>query len=157
MNILIVTGHPKKESHTKQIAETYKEEVEKNGHATKVLDVYADEYKLPYMTFEKDSLNEDDHNKIKKMQEMINWAGEIVIIHPIWWASMPAGLKNWADAMFTPHFAYQYNAKGHAVPMLSGKIAKVFATAGSVVPFSPATPVHTVQAGDCGPSFEPTV
>ena len=102
------------------------------------------------MTFEKDSLNEDDHNKIKKMQEMMLWAGEIVIIHPIWWASMPAGLKNWADAMFAPHFAYQYNAKGHAVPMLSGKIAKVFATAGSYATYyripiiSYFTPIHII-------------
>jgi putative NADPH-quinone reductase len=150
MNILIVTGHPKKESHTKQIADTYKEEVEKLGHSTQMLNVYADEFRLPYMTYEKDSLNEDDHKKIIKMQEMITWAGEIVIIHPIWWAAMPAGLKNWADAMFAPHFAFQYNEKGHAVPMLQGKIAKVFATAGSYAFYyrwpiiSYFTPIHII-------------
>ena len=150
MNILIVTGHPKKESHTKIIADTYKEEVEKNGHSVQVLNVYADEFKLPYITFEKDSLSEDDKNKIKKMQEMITWAGEIVIVHPIWWASMPAGLKNWADAIFSPYFAYKYNEKGHAIPLLTGKIAKVFATAGSYASYyrlpiiSYFTPIHIV-------------
>lgn len=135
MNILIVTGHPKKESHTALIADTYKKESETLGHEVKMLNVYSDEFKLPYMTFEKDSLGEDDQKKIKKMQDMVTWAGEIVIVHPIWWAGMPAALKNWADAMVAPHFAFQYNAQGKPEPLLKGKIAKVFATAGSHAPY----------------------
>lgn len=131
MNILIVTGHPKKENHTAIIANTYKEEAEKQGHTVKLLNVYADEYKLPYMTFEKDSLTEDDQKKFHAMQEMVHWAGELVFVHPIWWAGMPAGLKNWADAMIAPHFAFEYDHEGKPHPLLKGKIAKVFATAGS--------------------------
>ncbi len=150
MNILIVTGHPKKENHTVIIAETYRDEAERLGHETKTLNVYDSEFALPYMTFEKDSLTTSDKNKIKKMQEMITWANEIVIVHPIWWASMPAGLKNWADAMFSPHFAYQYNEKGKAVPLLINKTAKVFCTAGSYAAYyrmpivANFTPIHLV-------------
>lgn len=150
MNILIVTGHPKKENHTLFIAETYKTESERLGHKTKTLNVYAPEFILPFMTFEKDSLDIKDQAKIKKMQEMILWAGELVIIHPVWWACMPAGLKNWADAMFSPHFAYKYDEKGKAVPLLTGKIAKVFCTAGSYASYyripiiSFFTPLHII-------------
>ncbi len=150
MNILIVTGHPKKESHTLQIAEVYRNEAERLGHTTRTLNVYDSEFILPYMTFEKDSLTVPDKNKIKKMQEMITWANEIVIIHPIWWASMPAGLKNWADAMFSPHFAYQYNNTGEAEPLLLHKTAKVFCTSGSYAPYyripivSYFTPIHVI-------------
>ncbi len=131
MKILIVTGHPRKENHTERIATTYRNEVERLGHTANVINVYDTKYELPYMNFEKDSLSEDDQKKIKKMQEMITWADELVFVHPIWWASMPAGMKNWVDAMFAPHFAYKYNEKGKAEPLLIGKIAKVFCTAGS--------------------------
>ncbi len=148
MNILIVVGHPKKENHTLIIAETYRNEVERLGHTTKTINVYAPEFVLPYMSFEKDSLDAKDIAKIKKMQEMIAWAGEIVVVHPVWWATLPAGLKNWVDAMVSPHFAFQYNEKGKAVPLLTGKIAKVFCTAGSYAPYyripivSFFTPLH---------------
>jgi len=56
MNNLIITGHPKKESHTNQIAQTYRDGVERLGHETKTIDVYSTEFSLPFMTFEKDSL-----------------------------------------------------------------------------------------------------
>lgn len=150
MNILIVTGHPKKENHTIAIADTYKSEVERLGHQIKTIDVYGSDFVLPYMSFEKDSLDAKDINKIKKMQEMITWANEIVIVHPVWWASMPAGLKNWVDAIFCPHFAYQYNEKGKPCPLLVGKTAKIFATAGSYAPYyllpiiSFFTPLHLI-------------
>ncbi len=150
MNILIVTGHPKKENHTIIIADTYRAEAERLGHNTQTINVYAPEFALPYMSFEKDSLDTKDQNKIKKMQEMITWAHEIVIIHPIWWASMPAGIKNWADAIFAPHFAYHYNEKGKPLPLLEGRIAKVFCTSGSYASYywlpiiSFFTPIHLV-------------
>ena len=131
MNILIVTGNPKKENHTDIIKTTYKDTVEKSGHEVKLINVYAEEFSLPYSNPEKGSLDKESEEKIKKMQEMIMWANEIVIIHPIWWASMPAGLKNWADTIFTPRFAYKYTTEGKVEKLLTGKTAKVFATAGS--------------------------
>lgn len=135
MNILIVKGHPRANGHTHAIAETYIKSVNQLGHHTKTIDVYAKEYVLPYMDFVKDSLDAKDAKKIKTMQEMVLWADEIVFIHPVWWATMPAGMKNWMDAIFVPRFAYKYNEKGKAEPLLTGKIAKVFATAGSHAPY----------------------
>lgn len=160
MNILIVTGNPKKENHTDDIANTYKETAEKSGHEVKTINVYSEEFSLPYSNPEKGSLSIESEGKIKKMQDMITWANEIVIIHPIWWASMPAGLKNWADAIFTPHFAYQYTPDGKVEKLLKGKTAKVFATAGSYAIYynlpviSYFTPLHIVWKhallGFCG-------
>ena len=160
MNILIVTGHPKKDSHTPIIASTYKKEAESLGHVVKTLDVYAQEYVLPYMDFVKDSLDMTDQKKIKAMQDMVLWAHEIVIVHPVWWGAMPAGLKNWMDAIFVPRFAYKYNEKGKAESILDGKIAKVFVTAGSFAPYyripliKTFTPLHIIWKyallGFCG-------
>lgn len=135
MNILIVTGNPKQENHTNSIATTY-EEVSKNlGNTVQRMNVYSPEYLLPFSYAGKVNETDPEFGTIKKIQDMIMWAEEIVIIHPVWWASMPAGLKNWMDTIFTPRFAYSYNQQGKACSMLDGKKAKVFATAGSYAPY----------------------
>lgn len=160
MNILIIIGHPKNDSHSHQIAETYKNRVEKLKNEVKMIDVYSKECILPYATFIKDSLSKEDMKKIDTMKEMITWSNEIVIVHPVWWGAMPAGLKNWMDIMFSPRFAYKYNEKGKAEPLLIGRTAKLFATAGSYAPYyripiiKDFTPLHLIWKynllGFCG-------
>ena len=150
MNILIVTGNPKKVNHTDAIATVYMDTARKAGHEVQLINVYDPEFSLPYMSFDEDNLDEEHTAKITKMHEMVTWANEIVIVQPIWWASMPAGLKNWADAIFVPRFAYKYNPDGSVQKLLTGKTAKVFATAGSHAPYymipiiSFFTPLHLV-------------
>lgn len=150
MNILIITGNPKKENHTRLLATTYQEAAEKAGHTVQLIDVYAPEFILPYVIPEKGSMDEENMRKIATMQGMITWAKEIVVIHPIWWGLMPAGLKNWADAVFVPHFAFAYNPDGSVQKLLTGKTGKVIATAGSYAPYyslpiiSFFTPLHII-------------
>ncbi len=129
MNILIITANPKPENHTKIIANTYKEIVEADKHTVKVVDLYAPENLLPYyrVTRELSPLEE-------KMRADILWAEEIVFVHPVWWGNVPAVLKNWLDTFITPGFAFKY-IEGKPKGLLKGKIAKVFATAGSVAPY----------------------
>ena len=149
MNILIITGNPKETNHTRSIGETYKNEVEKLGHIVRTIDVYSDEYKMAYSHGAR--LPEGDPNIeiIKKSQDAITWAEEIIFIHPIWWSHMPAGLKNWVDSVFTPGFAYKYE-EGIEVKLLLGKKAKVFCTAGSYATYYQIpivrffTPLHII-------------
>ncbi len=149
MNILIITGNPKETSHTKTIAEVYKEASLKEGHEVRILSVYAHEYMMAYSKGAR--LPEDDPNipLIKASQELITWADELVFIHPVWWSSLPAGLKNWIDSVFVPGFAYKY-VEGKSEKLLGGKKAKVFCTAGSYAPYylipivRLCTPLHLV-------------
>lgn len=160
MKILIVKGNPKKENHTDSLANIYKDASEKYGNEVKMIDVYSRECILSYSNPEPNSSSEEDIAKIKNMQEMITWADELVIVHPIWWALMPAGLKNWIDAVFVPHFAYKYTPQGKVEKLLNGKTAKVIATAGSHAKYyntpivSFFTPLHLfwkyVIFGFCG-------
>ena len=132
MNTLIITANSKKENHSALIANTYKEEKEKKGDTVDIWSLYDEKYMLPYLTF-------DEHTpeyiaKINMVHARMMEADEIVFVHPIWWSLMPAIMKNFLDTVLSPHFAYLYD-KGNVKPMLTGKTAKIFATAGSHAPY----------------------
>ncbi len=141
MNILIVTAHPSSLSHTKRIAETYAEASKARGHDVQILDLYAKENRMDYLTFE--NIREYQSSKIQmRFKEQVRWAHEIVVIHPIWWAMVPAIMKNWVDMTFWMRFAYRYTKEGDVEKLLVGKTAKIFATAGGpgwyhYIPVSP--------------------
>lgn len=130
MNILIVTAHPSKSSHTKTIADTYASEKKLQGHKVHILDLYAKENRMDYLTFEnlREYIPSDIQNKFK---DQVSWANEIVVVHPIWWGSAPAIMKNWVDMTFWARFAYRYTKEGKIEKLLIGKTAKIFATAGA--------------------------
>jgi NAD(P)H dehydrogenase (quinone) len=136
MNILIITANPKPENHSKIIANTYKEVVEADKHSVRIVDIYAEENRLPFNT-----LSRDVNPVVEKMKEHITWAEEIVFVHPVWWGNGPAILKNWIDSLILPGFAYKY-IEGKPNALLKGKTAKVFATAGSVAPYYTLPIVH---------------
>lgn len=129
MNILIVTAHPSKDGHTHAIANTYKEAKESKGHTVQLVDLYNEENMLSYLTFQ--NIRERPMEKVQgKFQEQVCWANEIVVVHPIWWGSAPAIMKNWSEQTFWPRVAYRYTGPGKVEKMFIGKTAKVFATSG---------------------------
>jgi putative NADPH-quinone reductase len=129
MKILIVKAHPSPLGHVHAIAETYAKAKRAKKDEVKVVDLYTDECKEGFLTFE-------NIREMKTWPEQIiyekdvAWADEIVIVHPIWWGMPPAIMMNWVDLTFWSHFAYQYMPDGKMKPMLAGKVAKVFATSG---------------------------
>lgn len=130
MNILIVTAHPSPHSHTKIIAETYAEARKARGHEVQILDLYAKENMMDYLTF--DNIREYVPSKIQtRFKEQVRWAHEIVVVHPIWWGTPPAIMKNWVDMTFWARFAYRFTKEGEIEKLLVGKTAKVFATSGA--------------------------
>ena len=64
---------------------------------------------------------------VKRMQEKIVWADELVFIFPLWWYAEPAVMKNFWDKNFSARFAYRYE-KGRPVGLLGGRTARVFFT-----------------------------
>jgi len=128
-NILIVTAHPSKAGKTHQIADTYRIESEKVGHTVTVLDLYAPENALPFLSFE--TLREwPKSEQQERMKRLMAAADELVFVHPVWWSGAPAILKNWIDTIFEAGFAFRYGAKGKIEKLLTGKTGKVFVTAG---------------------------
>lgn len=129
MNILIITAHPSSKGDTHTIANTYADAKRDKGHVVTIVDLYAKEYAVDIFKFE--NIREFEKSKVQlKFHEQIQWAHEVVIVHPIWWSSAPAILKNWVDLTIWPRVAYQYTPTGKVEKLLHGKSAKVFATCG---------------------------
>ena len=129
MNILIVTAHPSSSGDTHTIANTYAEIKRAKGHVVEIVDLYAKEYAVDFFRYE--NIREYKCSPIqKKFQQQIIWANEIVAVHPVWWSSVPAIMKNWLDLTICPGIAYKYTPDGKVIKLLNGKTAKVFATCG---------------------------
>ena len=129
MNILIVTAHPSSHGRTHLISEAYINAKKSKYNEIKVVDLYSEEYKVDLLRF--DNIRTFKTSKIqKKFQDQVAWAHEIVVIHPVWWGTTPAIMKNWVDLTFWAGFAYKYTSSGKVHKLLSGKTAKVFATSG---------------------------
>jgi putative NADPH-quinone reductase len=128
-NILIIVGHPGKESFSKSIGESYLKGAKSSGNKVKI--IYLSEMNFnpnlkegykKIQPLEKDLLN---------FQKNILWAEHIVLITPVWWGSVPAKLKGLLDRAILPGFAFKYQKKS-ILPkrFLKGKSARVFMTKG---------------------------
>ncbi len=128
MKTLIVTAHPSSKGFTHQIAEAYKKGKESKGHSVEILDLYKTDLKQDYLRFEdiREDLAKPDPVR-DAMRAKITEADDIVFVHPMWWVSMPAIMKNFIDVNFGARFAYRY-INGRPVGLLKGKTASVFIT-----------------------------
>ena len=64
---------------------------------------------------------------VLKIQEKITWSDEIILVFPIWWAHIPAIMKNFLDNVLTSGFAFKYGESGLG-KLLTGKECRIFAT-----------------------------
>ena len=134
MNTLIITAHPSDWGFTHKIAETYKQAREEKGDEVTIIDLYAPENQQSYLAFDEE-MNPTtadagaDVAVQKIMQKHIAGADHIVFVHPIWWSSMPAVMKNWLDWTLDAGFAFNFLENGKVEKLLTGKTAQVFVTA----------------------------
>lgn len=104
--ILIINGHPKKNSFCNVLCENYKSGAVASGNEVILLNLYELQFNLNLSNgFSKmDELEPD----IVFAQEKIKWAQHLVIVHPVWWGSIPALLKGFFDKTLLPDFAFKY-------------------------------------------------
>lgn len=104
--ILIILGHPDKDSYNASLAKAYKTGAEKSGALVREIFVSDLGFSL--------SLDKGYKNlpqlepDLVNAQENIRWADHLVIVHPLWWGSIPAVLKGFFDRVFLPGFAFKY-------------------------------------------------
>ena len=131
MKILIIKAHPSTKGFTHRITNAYRKAKEKLGNDVEVLDLYKTDFKQDYLTFE--NLREIPFDPIcDVVQAKIKEADELVFVHPMWWFTMPAIMKNFIDVNFGLGFAYKYKKfpilKGVPIGLLRGKTARIFVT-----------------------------
>ena len=131
MNILIVLGHPDKNSFNHAIATACKDRLIENGHSVIFHDLYQENFNPIIHT------NEIPKNGIveeiikKHCNDLVNSDG-IIIVHPNWWGMPPAIVKGWIDRVIRPGIAYEFeegdNGEGTPIGLLKAKNGLVFNT-----------------------------
>lgn len=122
--VLIILGHPRKESFCAALAEHYKKGCSSQDVELRELNVVDLDFDLNY-----DGRSREIEEDLKKAQEDIAWAEHIVLAYPIWWGAMPAVLKGFFDKVLQSGFAFRYE-KGKMLwqRLLKGRTARVFIT-----------------------------
>lgn len=128
MKILIINGHPDKESYSFALAEAYKKGAIISGTEIKEITVrdLAFNANLQFGYRKRTELESD----MLEAQEKIKWAEHLVWIYPVWWGSIPAILKGFIDRVFLPGFAFQKieNSVIKWDKLLKGKTARIICT-----------------------------
>jgi putative NADPH-quinone reductase len=132
--ILIVCGHPDKDSFTGTMADYYQVGAEDAGHIVERVN-------LGDLNF--DPILHKGYKEIQPLepdlltlQEKFKAADHVVILYPNWWCSMPALLKGVFDRIWLPGFAFNFNKETKKIEKhLKGKTGRVFVLSGSHSPF----------------------
>ncbi|BEV03843.1 NAD(P)H-dependent oxidoreductase [Chryseobacterium gambrini] len=125
--ILIINGHPNKDSFNFGIAKAYQDGALQSGAEVKEI-VIADLNFNPNLQFGYQKRMELEPDLVKAW-EKIQWADHLVWIHPVWWAGLPAITKGFIDRLFLPGFAFKY--RENSVwwdKLLKGKTAHIITT-----------------------------
>ena len=123
---LIITAHPSSKGFTHGIAKVVAEKRREDGDEVEIIDLYKTNLTQDYLRFENvREIPADPHRDI--IQQKITEANELIFVHPIWWLSMPAIMKNFVDNNITAKFAYKY-VNHKRVGLLKGKTARVYVT-----------------------------
>ncbi|GAT62812.1 NAD(P)H-dependent oxidoreductase [Paludibacter jiangxiensis] len=126
-NILIINGHPDKESLCSALAKAYAAGVKESGAEYNLLHL-ADLQFNPILQhgYRKRTDLEPD---LLMARELIAKADHLVFVYPIWWATEPALLKGFIDRTFLPGFAFQPRENSPLWDkLLTGKTAQLIVT-----------------------------
>ena len=125
--VLIIQGHPDRESYCRALSMAYK--VGALNAGSEVQEIIVSDLKFnPNLEFGYRKRTELEPDLLEA-QEKIKWAEHLVIIYPLWWGGMPALLKGFFDRTFLPGFAFQ--KRENSVwwdKYLMGKSARIITT-----------------------------
>ena len=125
--ILLINGHPNKESFNYGIVEAYKKGAESTGAEIKEIIISELNFN-PNLKFGYQKRMELEPDLLTAW-EKIKLAEHLVWVHPVWWGGFPAIMKGFIDRLFLPGFAFQYkeNSIGWN-KLLAGKTAHIITT-----------------------------
>lgn len=125
--ILIIQGHPDKESYCYALAQAYMKGALHSGAEVKTINTGQLDFN-PNLAFgyrKRIDLEPDLINA----QADIRWAEHIVMVYPVWWGMVPAVFKGFIDRVFLPGFAFR--KRPNSVwwdKLLKGRTARIIST-----------------------------
>ena len=130
MKIMVVLGHPNKESFNHAIATTAVAALQANGHEVIFHDLYAEGFD-PVLTQEEYIADEASDASVKQQCDEVAAADALVVIHPCWWGQPPAMLKGWVDRVLRYGVAYTFkeeNGEEIGIGLLKARSALILNT-----------------------------
>ncbi len=126
--VLIILGHPNKESFCAALTESYAEGAKK--WAKEVRLIYLDDLDFDPILHKGYDVIQQLEPDLLKAQEDIKWADHIVWVYPTWWGSPPALMLGFIERIFHPGFAFKYKRKKDVFPaqMLKGRSSRLIIT-----------------------------
>ena len=125
--ILIINGHPDKESFCFELAKRYKKGADFSGADCKIVNL-TDLHFSPILKFgyrKKTELETD----LLNVQNDISESTHLVFVYPTWWGTQPALLKGFIERVFLPKFAFKYRENSlFWDKLLIGKSARLIVT-----------------------------
>ncbi|MFO0322895.1 MAG: NAD(P)H-dependent oxidoreductase [Bacteroidota bacterium] len=104
--VLIINGHRNKEIFTTALTEAYHKGSLSIENEVEIIHLFDLNFNLTLRNgFNKNIELEPD---LIYAQRKISWASQILIIHPVWWGSIPALLKGFFDRTISTGFALKY-------------------------------------------------
>lgn len=125
--ILLINGHPDKESYNFALSNAYKQGTAKSDAELKEIQIRDLNFdpNLQYGYRKRTELEPD----LQKAQELILWADHLVWVYPIWWGSVPAIMKGFLDRVLLPGFAFKHRENSPWWDRyLKGKTARLICT-----------------------------
>lgn len=133
--IFLLLGHPDASGLCGAFADTYEKSARESGHTVERMNIGDIRFDpiLHKGYRERQELEPD----LVRFQELIKASEHFVVIHPIWWVGMPAGLKGLFDRAWLPGSAFRYmrTKDGHRMifwhRMFRGKTARIILASGT--------------------------
>lgn len=125
--ILIINGHPDKESFNFALAEAYKKGAKQSNVEIKEINIRELNFN-PNLQFGYRKRTELESDLLEA-QDKLKWADHLVWIHPVWWGSVPAIMKGFLDRILLPGFAF--NKRENSLwwdKYFTGKTARIICT-----------------------------
>ena len=129
---LIICCAPVTDSCSNKIKNKLAEILTKRNENVEIRDLYA--LKFDPVITENDIFSAFQGNyseDIKKEQEYIKNADNVILIFPIYSSSMPALMKGYIDRVLSQNFAYSYNEDGSMNKLITGKTISTFSPMGA--------------------------
>jgi putative NADPH-quinone reductase len=131
VKILIVDGHPSRESFVGALADAYAAGARDQGHEVEVLRLSEMDLE-PYLKYRHGTDHPVMTPDLEAMRTQLVWADHYVFAYPIWWGLPPALLKVYFEVVFAPGVAFRYLPRqGSRVRwerLLAGRTAQLLVT-----------------------------
>ncbi|PWN65973.1 NAD(P)H-dependent oxidoreductase [Chryseobacterium oncorhynchi] len=128
--IVVINGHPNKESFNTVIADSYISSAINSGSEVRYIAI-GELHFNPNLQFGYQQRMELEPDLVKALED-IQWSEHQVWIHPLWWLGMPAVMKGFFDRAFLPGIAFKSNKKGPSEGLLNSKSGRIITTAGDL-------------------------